>query len=92
MPSLIVTLRSKENRTPSAEVGSNLVEMIRNGGVGEFLALFSCASCLIYVDPTFENPMRATGAPLPEERVEGLLAVELARGRRRPALRLAIVR
>ena len=91
MPNLIVRLHSKENRTPSPEVGSNFVEMIRDGGVAEFLALFSCASCLIYVDPAFENLMPATGAPVPEERVEGLLAVELAQGRRRSALRLAIV-
>lgn len=54
MASQIVTLRSRENRTTPAEVGSNPVEIIRDGGVGELLALFSCASCLIYTDPAFE--------------------------------------
>jgi len=57
MPELIVTTREGEERRLEGEVGVSVMEVIRDGGVDELLALCggccSCATCHIYIDPAF---------------------------------------
>lgn len=55
MPTLTVTLRSGEERTIEGESGLSVMEVLREGGVDEILALCggccSCATCHVHVDP-----------------------------------------
>lgn len=57
MPQLIVTLRNGEERTITGEAGLSVMEVIRDAGVDEILALCggccSCATCHVHVDPEF---------------------------------------
>ena len=57
MPKLIVTSREGETRTVEGQSGLSLMEVIRDNGFDELLALCggccSCATCHVYVDPTF---------------------------------------
>jgi 2Fe-2S ferredoxin len=59
MPRLIVTTRTGEVRELQAGEGQTLMEIIRDDGVGELLALCggccSCATCHVYVDPAFAD-------------------------------------
>lgn len=59
MPKLFVTTRSGDVHTLHAEASRTLMEVIRESGVGDLLALCggccSCATCHVYVDPTFAN-------------------------------------
>lgn len=55
MTTLIVTTREGATRTLSATPGGSVMEVIRDGGVDELLALcggcLSCATCHVVVDP-----------------------------------------
>lgn len=55
MPQLTVTTRDGETRTLEAPVGMSVMEVIRDGGLDELLALCggvcSCATCHVFVDP-----------------------------------------
>jgi ferredoxin, 2Fe-2S len=57
MPRLIVTTRSGETRTVEGEAGLSVMEVIRDNGFDELLALCggccSCATCHVHVDPEF---------------------------------------
>lgn len=55
MPTLNVTLRDGEERTIEGQSGLSVMEVLRDGGVDEILALCggccSCATCHVHVDP-----------------------------------------
>lgn len=57
MPKLIVVTRDGEERALDGEAGLSVMEVIRDGGIDEILALCggccSCATCHIHVDPEF---------------------------------------
>jgi 2Fe-2S ferredoxin len=57
MPKLIVVTRSGEERTVTGETGLSVMEVIRENGFDELLALCggccSCATCHVHVDPEF---------------------------------------
>lgn len=54
MPSLIVTKRSGEVQTISADAGMSVMEAMRAGGIEEVLAICggfcACATCHVYID------------------------------------------
>src|ERR1700761_2272925 len=57
MPKLIVTLRDGEEREITGENGLSVMEVLRDAGIDEILALCggccSCATCHVHVDPEF---------------------------------------
>ena len=57
MPKLIVTLRDGEEREIEGDAGLSVMEVIRDAGIDEVLALCggccSCATCHVHVDPEF---------------------------------------
>ena len=57
MPQLIVVTRNGEERAIAGEAGLSVMEVIRDAGIGEILALCggccSCATCHVHVDPEF---------------------------------------
>ena len=57
MPTLIVTTREGEERAVEGQAGCSVMEVIRDNGFDELLALCggccSCATCHIHVDPEF---------------------------------------
>lgn len=57
MPKLIVVTRDGTETELEGETGLSVMEVIRDGGVDELLALCggccSCATCHIHVDPAF---------------------------------------
>lgn len=57
MPKLIVIGRDGAERIVEAATGSSVMEVIRNEGFAELLALCggccSCATCHVHVDPAF---------------------------------------
>ena len=59
MPQLIVVTRQGEERTLDGEAGLSVMEVIRDGGIDEILALCggncSCATCHVHVDPAFAD-------------------------------------
>ena len=61
MSELIVTTRDGETRTLKATLGVSVMEVIRDGGVDEMLALCggvcSCATCHVHVDPEFAGQL-----------------------------------
>jgi ferredoxin, 2Fe-2S len=66
MPKLIVTTREGEERELEGTRGLSVMEVIRDGGIDEVLALCggncSCATCHVHVDPAFADllpPMSA---------------------------------
>ncbi|MGH6780739.1 MAG: 2Fe-2S iron-sulfur cluster-binding protein [Sphingomonadaceae bacterium] len=66
MAELIVVTRDGEEQTLAAAEGLSIMEVTRDGGIDELLALCggccSCATCHIYVDPGFADrlpPMSA---------------------------------
>ncbi|WP_174286910.1 2Fe-2S iron-sulfur cluster-binding protein [Sphingomonas bacterium] len=63
MPTLIVTTREGEERSLEGEAGLSVMEVIRDGGVDEILALCggccSCATCHVHVDPAFADKLPA---------------------------------
>ena len=63
MPKLIVVTRDGEEREIDGEAGLSVMEVIRDAGVDELLALCggccSCATCHVYVDPAFADALPA---------------------------------
>ena len=59
MPKLIVVTREGEERELEGDAGLSAMEVIRDGGVDELLALCggccSCATCHVHVDPAFAD-------------------------------------
>ena len=57
MPTLTVTTREGEEREIAGEVGLSVMELIRDAGIDELLALCggccSCATCHVHVDEDF---------------------------------------
>ena len=57
MPKLIVVTREGEERAIDGESGLSVMEVIRDAGIDEILALCggccSCATCHVHVDPAF---------------------------------------
>nr|WP_295672142.1 2Fe-2S iron-sulfur cluster-binding protein [Sphingomonas sp.] len=57
MPKLIVVTREGKEREIDGEVGLSVMEVIRDAGIDEILALCggccSCATCHVHVDPEF---------------------------------------
>ena len=65
MPKLIVELRDGEERVLEGEAGLSVMEVIREGGIDELLALCggncSCATCHVHVDPAFADLLKSMG-------------------------------
>ena len=63
MPQLIVTTREGEERTLEFPAGMTVMEVIRDAGIHELLALCggscSCATCHVYVDPEWTAKLPA---------------------------------
>ena len=61
MPKLIVVTRDGKENVLEAENGLSVMEVIRDGGIDELLALCggccSCATCHVYVDPAFAGKL-----------------------------------
>ena len=59
MPTLIVTKRNGETVELEGKTGLSVMEVIRDNGIDELLALCggccSCATCHVHVDPAFAN-------------------------------------
>jgi ferredoxin, 2Fe-2S len=67
MPKLIVTMRDGAVQELEGQAGLSVMEIIRDGGVDELLALCggccSCATCHVHVDPAFADLI----APMTED-------------------------
>ena len=65
MPKLIVVTREGEERELDGEAGLSVMEVIRDGGIDELLALCggccSCATCHVHVDAAFADMLPAIG-------------------------------
>ena len=63
MPQLIVVTREGETRTIEGEAGLSVMEVIRDAGIDELLALCggccSCATCHVHVDPDYADRLPA---------------------------------
>ena len=63
MPQLIVVTREGETRTVEGAVGLSVMEVIREAGIDELLALCggccSCATCHVHVDPDYADKLPA---------------------------------
>jgi 2Fe-2S ferredoxin len=63
MPKLIVVTREGEEREIDGEAGLSVMEVIRDAGIDEILALCggccSCATCHVHVDPEFAAKLPA---------------------------------
>ncbi|MFC3579553.1 2Fe-2S iron-sulfur cluster-binding protein [Sphingomonas hylomeconis] len=63
MPKLIVVTREGEEREINGEAGLSVMEVIRDAGIDEILALCggccSCATCHVHVDPEFAAKLPA---------------------------------
>ncbi len=63
MPKLVVVTREGEEKTFDGEAGLSVMEVIRDNGVDELLALCggccSCATCHVYVDAAFAEKLPA---------------------------------
>jgi 2Fe-2S ferredoxin len=61
VPTVIVTTREGEERNLDAGVGLSLMEVIRDAGIDELLALCggccSCATCHVKIDPAFADAL-----------------------------------
>lgn len=61
MPTLNVTTRGGDTRAIEAEPGLSVMEVIRDAGIDELLALCggccSCATCHVYVDGEFAEAL-----------------------------------
>jgi 2Fe-2S ferredoxin len=61
MPQLIVTTREGEERAIMGEAGLSVMEVMRDNGIDEILALCggccSCATCHVHVDPDFADKL-----------------------------------
>ena len=67
MPKLVVVNRAGEEKTVEASAGLSVMEVIRDNGFDELLALCggccSCATCHVYVDGAFADKV----TPLSED-------------------------
>jgi 2Fe-2S ferredoxin len=67
MPTLIVTKRDGETVELDGKAGLSVMEVIRDNGIDELLALCggccSCATCHVHVDPAFADRI----APMSED-------------------------
>ena len=65
MAKLIVVTREGEERELDGEPGLSVMEVIRDGGIDELLALCggncSCATCHVHVDPASSDRLPAMG-------------------------------
>ena len=65
MPKLIVVTREGEAREIEGEAGLSVMEVIRDAGIDELLALCggccSCATCHVHIDPAFAGVMPPMG-------------------------------
>jgi 2Fe-2S ferredoxin len=65
MPKLIVVTREGEEREIEGEAGLSVMEVIRDAGIDELLALCggccSCATCHVHVDPAFVGQLPPMG-------------------------------
>ncbi len=65
MPKLIVTTRDGAVKELEGSSGLSVMEVIRDGGIDELLALCggccSCATCHIHVDPEFADKVSPMG-------------------------------
>ena len=63
MPKLLVTNRAGEETVVEATAGLSVMEIIRDNGFDELLALCggccSCATCHIHIDPAFADKLPA---------------------------------
>ncbi|MXO66469.1 2Fe-2S iron-sulfur cluster-binding protein [Altericroceibacterium endophyticum] len=63
MPKLQVVNREGEEKTVEGEAGLTVMEIIRDSGFDELLALCggccSCATCHVFVDPAFKDKLPA---------------------------------
>jgi 2Fe-2S ferredoxin len=63
MPQIIVVNQSGEESNVEAPEGRTLMEVIRDGGFDELLALCggccSCATCHVHIDPAFMDKLPA---------------------------------
>jgi len=63
MPKLIVVTREGEEKQIEGETGLSVMEVIRDAGIDELLALCggccSCATCHVHVDPAFADRLPA---------------------------------
>ena len=63
MPKLIVTTRDGSEQEIHGAAGLSVMEVLRDGGVDELLALCggcaSCATCHVHVDPAFADRLPA---------------------------------
>ncbi|PVX31360.1 2Fe-2S iron-sulfur cluster-binding protein [Sphingomonas pokkalii] len=61
MPQLTVVTRNGTERTVTGDAGLSLMEVIRDNGFDELLALCggccSCATCHVHVDPEFADKL-----------------------------------
>ena len=61
MPKLIVVTRDGKEQEITGEAGLSVMEVIRDAGIDEVLALCggccSCATCHVHVDPDFADKM-----------------------------------
>ena len=61
MPTIVVTTREKQERVLEAKIGQSVMQIIRDGGIDELLALCggacSCATCHVHVDPAFADKL-----------------------------------
>ena len=65
MPKLIVVNRSGEEQTVDGDTGLSVMELIRDNGFDELLALCggccSCATCHVHIDPAFADKLPKMG-------------------------------
>ena len=65
MPKIFVTTRAGAETEIAAEIGLSVMETIRKSGSDELLALCggscSCATCHVYVDPSFASKLGPIG-------------------------------
>lgn len=65
MPKLVVVTREGEEKTVEGESGLSVMEIIRDNGFDELLALCggccSCATCHVHVDPDFVAKLPGVG-------------------------------
>ena len=61
MSTLFVTSREGDQASVDAQAGLSVMEIVRDAGFGESFGLCggvrSCATCHVYVDPSFANRM-----------------------------------
>lgn len=63
MPELVIVTREGEEKTLDAAAGISVMEVIRDNGIDELLALCggccSCATCHVHVEPSFMDKLPA---------------------------------